>query len=671
MGGVLKKSLLISANTGICVCLMLVVFTFSLAQEPKITHVYPEAGYVNATIPVRIFGGQFQNAPITSIELRRFSCPDIPATAINVISDNCLTCSFNTDSAITGLYHLVVENGSGIDSLPLCFSIYELYPPAFRWTRSSVVSTPEPMRWVELGGTSYGCLNSDEMVVSYTYYDINTYNTRAEGMWWNGSQWENFVYGTISGAAMQDITIGDDNNDDFVDVYVACDHGTSGYVQVFQGPSWGESMVCDEGGDIETVAVGDGDNDGDPNIFAGGRYIYEFFQYTWNGSDWDRNVVGPTGHLHWDIAVGDANCDNELEVYVASNTSVIQFKWIDTSWVETEIDVNTRSVYGITVGDGDNDGDMEIYATYHEFAVFEYDWNGSGWDKTTIGVGGGSMREVAVGDGDGDGVMEVYSCCSNGMIYQFKWTGSSWETTALPLPGNGYVEDIEIGDGNNDGEMEIYSACGDHNIYQYKLVMAPWIVLSDTAHDFGLVEVGDSLDWNYLTIRNEGSDVLFVDSIGIDCADYYVINSTVPDTLLPGDSLLISVRFKPSAIGGIQGLMEIFSNDPFDNPATVLLTGEGSTGGVKEHQIVTTEDKLFVTNTINTEQIEFTIQVLSKIAVTLKIFNSAGRLQDILYSGTMTTGSHKIKWSPPAAGIYFYQYELSDRRYNGKLVVIE
>lgn len=87
-------------------------------------------------------------------------------------------------------------------------------------------------------------------------------------------------------------------------------------------------------------------------------------------------------------------------------------------------------------------------------------------------------------------------------------------------------------------------------------------------HDFALVDIDDSLDWTF-DISNVGGDDLVVDSVVTSTAEFIITNPAFPQTLLPGATLDITVRFAPTAGGSYADSVEIFSDDP-DEPKRVV-----------------------------------------------------------------------------------------------------
>ena len=103
----------------------------------------------------------------------------------------------------------------------------------------------------------------------------------------------------------------------------------------------------------------------------------------------------------------------------------------------------------------------------------------------------------------------------------------------------------------------------------------PDIASSAAMLDFGLVQLTATRS-ETLTVSNRGTERLNVSGVTIDPADYAASGAAF--ALDPGQSMSLPVTFRPSALGGIAGALEIHSDDPDQPLLTVTLTGTGSTG---------------------------------------------------------------------------------------------
>ncbi len=101
----------------------------------------------------------------------------------------------------------------------------------------------------------------------------------------------------------------------------------------------------------------------------------------------------------------------------------------------------------------------------------------------------------------------------------------------------------------------------------------PAIVLSEDAHDFGVVNIGESDDWAF-TISSEGDQDLVITSIE-STVNYFSVDFEDELTLAPDESEEFVVTFAPEAEGDLEGAIRIFSNDPNDGIISISLTGAG------------------------------------------------------------------------------------------------
>ncbi len=96
--------------------------------------------------------------------------------------------------------------------------------------------------------------------------------------------------------------------------------------------------------------------------------------------------------------------------------------------------------------------------------------------------------------------------------------------------------------------------------------------------DLGDVSFGlSSVTEGRLQVRNRGNidleNLRFVVS-GEQAAEFELVEPSV-DSLSPGESLDLTVRFLPAGVGSRSALLAIFSNDPDENPFAITLRGNG------------------------------------------------------------------------------------------------
>jgi hypothetical protein len=100
----------------------------------------------------------------------------------------------------------------------------------------------------------------------------------------------------------------------------------------------------------------------------------------------------------------------------------------------------------------------------------------------------------------------------------------------------------------------------------------PDISLSAQQYDFGDVLAGEHSDWN-LTISNVGDASLMVDSITSDSPAFTIVSPNFPQSILPGNSLDVTVRFLPSSAGSYSSTLTIVSKDPDEPEVYALVEG--------------------------------------------------------------------------------------------------
>ncbi|KQC13429.1 MAG: hypothetical protein APR63_08720, partial [Desulfuromonas sp. SDB] len=418
-----------------------------------------------------------------------------------------------------------------------------------------------------------------------------------------------------------DIVIGDGDNDEQLDIYCCAKRYNDNHIYQYKwtGNNW-EIYVVGYGSIDKvmlSITIGDGDNDGEFELYGlcSDGIIYQF---EWNGSNWLKDTVA--SGLGAKIIVGDGNNDGEFELYSMHNNLIYQYKWTGNLW-----DIDTVGYYGgseIIIGDGNNDGNIEIYG-FHWWTIYQYVWNGNTWDRDTVAYDNKDVIAIAIGDGKSENKLKIYELNEYGWIYQYYWDGYNWNKQTV-LRGSSNPFELTIGDGNNDGEFELYTNYCENlyqlkwintypfeitdlgrqgppgygvkgvyiadidnngllnicavfqgnnecNIYHYQTIPA---YLSDTSYNFDIINVGDSSMW-VLYLNNVLYKNLIVDSIVILLPEYSVLNYSIPDTILPGDSSAINIMFKPQNIGFYPCSVQIYCNDPVFPIISLKLTGMG------------------------------------------------------------------------------------------------
>jgi len=130
--------------------------------------------------------------------------------------------------------------------------------------------------------------------------------------------------------------------------------------------------------------------------------------------------------------------------------------------------------------------------------------------------------------------------------------------------------------GNHESALEILSNDVNERKIRIRLVgrgMAPRVCPEPLVLDFGNVNTGEARVMSF-DIKNCG--VLDLNLINLamaanSSADFTLVNPpTLPQTLVPDQTLTIEVQYLPPTQGSDHGGVDIFSNDPASNPTTNL-----------------------------------------------------------------------------------------------------
>ena len=103
----------------------------------------------------------------------------------------------------------------------------------------------------------------------------------------------------------------------------------------------------------------------------------------------------------------------------------------------------------------------------------------------------------------------------------------------------------------------------------------PDINATPLALDYGDVEINTTADLD-VTVSNVGTADLTVSGLATTNGVFTVEGPATPVIVTPGNSVLVTVRFSPTAAGVQNGDLQITSDDPDEGIVTVSLTGNGS-----------------------------------------------------------------------------------------------
>ncbi len=152
---------------------------------------------------------------------------------------------------------------------------------------------------------------------------------------------------------------------------------------------------------------------------------------------------------------------------------------------------------------------------------------------------------------------------------------------------------------------------------------SPQLTLSAGSLAFGSVTVNTATT-KTVTLTSSGTAALTVNAASITGAGYSIISGTLPATLSPGQSMALTVQFKPTTTGSLSGQLTVSSNSSTGSTSTVALSGTGA--AAPNPQLTVSGSLAFGSVTVNTATTQ---------AVTL---TSSGT-SDLTVNGASITGA--------------------------------
>lgn len=106
----------------------------------------------------------------------------------------------------------------------------------------------------------------------------------------------------------------------------------------------------------------------------------------------------------------------------------------------------------------------------------------------------------------------------------------------------------------------------------------PEINIPVTAHNYGIVTIGNSETWQ-MQVQNVGSSDLEITNLIIPSSAPIFTTFSPPQTITPGNSINISLTYTPTEVGPLNVTVSVESTDPITPSVDVTLTGEAVNSG--------------------------------------------------------------------------------------------
>ncbi len=210
-------------------------------------------------------------------------------------------------------------------------------------------------------------------------------------------------------------------------------------------------------------------------------------------------------------------------------------------------------------------------------------------------------------------------------------------------------------------------------------IKKPHISISSTSHDFGSIEVGQSVFYTF-QVMNSGEKVLQCYStnlLGTDSTEFLIDQGSSGFILDPGKQHDLIVSFKPSAPGTKSATLRLASND-LDNPMLdISLIGYGFSATEIEDKLALIPKSFLLRqnypNPFNPQTI-IEYEIPKSSFVSIKIYNIQGKLLAELVNAHKTPGIYKATWrglnsagNDVSSGPYFYQIMALSEKGNKEL----
>ncbi|MFA5034104.1 MAG: LON peptidase substrate-binding domain-containing protein [bacterium] len=272
-------------------------------------------------------------------------------------------------------------NGIAVGDVDTSFAGNEIYVGGddsrlqqIKWNGSSWSTTVVTTFGDNIKQVSIGDGNNDGISEVY----CASLNNHAYQVKKNGSSWTTTDLTGDCGDDMYAVAVGDaDSTFTGNEVYAGTKDGTSTngrlYEITYTNGVWTKTTIADLGSHINWISVGDGNNDekGEVYVACEDVHIYQFRKT--NGS-WVKTDVGigqtGTAANMFQVVVGDGNNDGYNEVFGVSRAIgtgdvgyVYQFKYNGSSWdkIETSLSAN-RGYFAVALGNADPDfNGNEVY----------------------------------------------------------------------------------------------------------------------------------------------------------------------------------------------------------------------------------------------------------------------------------------------------------------------
>ena len=194
--------------------------------------------------------------------------------------------------------------------------------------------------------------------------------------------------------------------------------------------------------------------------------------------------------------------------------------------------------------------------------IFKTTDGGDSWTSTTQ-VGDNLLRTPFIWDED-----TAWVCGTPELVYKTTNGGTNWNSA---YNGNYQKAFYRILFTDNYTGF-ICGGSGGIVLRKEGLLSAPELMVTPNPYVFDDTFVGETTNADF-TFENTGTEVLNITDITFTNSAFSIDYTAFP--IQPGESGDLPVHFTPDSQGLFEGTMQIWSDDPFNNPYNVELSGNG------------------------------------------------------------------------------------------------
>jgi hypothetical protein len=544
----------------------------------------------------------------------------------------------------------------------------------------------------------------------------------------NGTLVTGWPQQTFHGMGINSVGLYDFDNDGDCEVFVGADR-----VYVWQGngtnwPGFPVNFTSSQYGACSASSCGDIDGDGQMEIIVEGWSALNAFNLDGTVcTGWPYTI--PNGGFSYSApSLVDIDNDGSVEIFCASHGS--------PSWLfglrgnGAMLPGFPQNIAGWTystpaIGDLDGDSQVEIALLCNSGLVYAFNTDGTPVGGWPVMFGYYNCEAaLAMADIDGDGQMEVTFGTNNNPGPYFSYRGNGQLHPDFPFTENGATLPTcsAIADVDGNGTLEIAHHVSTGTVYlwtspyQAATAAKPWPMPHHDIQHTGNYHFGGAV-YNVSIAMGPLNPPIIVPAIGgqfmfnvsvtnhetIPVACQIWTKVTLPNgtlfgpllgpvgVTLPGGATAARIRVQtvpgnaPAGLYIYRGYVGLYPSNVWDDTSfTFTKVGVDASNAEYEGWLCSGEEMTVISqpsahtlctispNPFNpTTAISFKLQAAS--FVTLKVYDTAGRLVASLVNGWREAGQHKVTFdgSGLASGVYLYTLTADQKTATGKMILMK